>query len=215
MTAMDIVTEGLVEHGLIARAAREGAARELLDDVGLDADALHRYPHEFSGGQRQRICVARAVSFKPKLVICDEAVSALDVSVQAQIINLLLDLRRKYHLAYLFISHDLSVVRHVCDRTAVMYLGQIVEFGSSEAVIGNPRHPYTRALVSAIPRAGAPKQQRIVLAGEVPSSSDPPAGCRFHPRCPHAAEQCSAAAPPLEPLGADTRQVSCLRKEEI
>jgi oligopeptide/dipeptide ABC transporter ATP-binding protein len=215
MTALDIVTEGLVEHGIIARRDREHSARTLLEDVGLDADALHRYPHEFSGGQRQRICVARAISFKPRLVICDEAVSALDVSVQAQIINLLLDLRNKYNLAYLFISHDLSVVRHICHRTAVMYLGKIIESGTSDDVIGNPHHPYTRALVSAIPRAGVPKRHRIVLSGEVPSPANPPAGCRFHPRCPYAQPKCGSNEPILDANVGGSRRVACIRKHEI
>lgn len=215
MTALDIVTEGLVEHGIIARRDRVQAARALLEDVGLAVDALHRYPHEFSGGQRQRICVARAISFKPRLVICDEAVSALDVSVQAQIINLLLDLRDKYKLAYLFISHDLSVVRHICHRTAVMYLGKIVESGPSEDVIDYPQHPYTRSLVSAIPRAGVLKRDRIVLSGEVPSPANPPAGCRFHPRCQHARQPCSTTIPELDVFGEGSRRVACIRKHEI
>lgn len=215
MTVLDIMTEGLVEHGIITRRDREHSARALLEDVGLDFDALHRYPHEFSGGQRQRICVARAISFKPRLVICDEPVSALDVSVQAQIINLLLDLRNKHNLAYLFISHDLSVVRHICHRTAVMYLGKIIESGTSDDVIGKPNHPYTRALVSAIPKAGVPKRNRIVLSGEVPSPANPPNGCRFHPRCPHAQKPCSTIIPQLVTAGSRSRRVACIRKHEI
>lgn len=215
MTVIDIVTEGLLEHGLITARQREASARELLDDVGLDDDALHRYPHEFSGGQRQRISIARAIAFKPRLIICDEAVSALDVSVQAQIINLLLELRDKHNLSYLFISHDLSVVRHVCDRTAVMYLGRIVETGSSKQIISQPRHPYTRALISAIPRVGSKTSGRIPLVGEVPSPSNPPHGCRFHTRCPHATEQCTSVEPELESVDGGSGRVACIRKDEI
>jgi oligopeptide/dipeptide ABC transporter ATP-binding protein len=215
MTVVEIVTEGLLEHGLINRDERESAARELLDDVGMDDDALHRYPHEFSGGQRQRISIARAIAFKPRLIICDEAVSALDVSVQAQIINLLMELRDKHNLSYLFISHDLSVVRHVCDRTAVMYLGRIVESGASHQIISTPRHPYTRALISAIPRAGTEKSDRIPLTGEVPSPANPPSGCRFHTRCQHAEKQCAQIEPKLESSDDGLRQIACLRKDEI
>jgi len=217
MTVLEIVSEGLLEHGVIRRRERTEAATRLLADVGLGSDALHRYPHEFSGGQRQRISVARAISLRPDLVICDEAVSALDVSVQAQVMNLLIDLRKKYNLAYLFISHDLSVVRHISDRIAVMYLGRVVESGSAADIMERPRHPYTRALISAIPRAGEPKQERIVLPGDVPSPSNPPPGCSFHPRCPHATEACSQQRPDLEPLADEgsTRLVACLRKEEL
>jgi len=188
MTVLDIVAEGLIEHGIIRRRDRADATAALLADVGLGRDALHRYPHEFSGGQRQRISIARAISLRPDLIICDEAVSALDVSIQAQVMNLLIDLREKYNLSYLFISHDLSVVRHISDRIAVMYLGRIVESGPAEAIMKHPRHPYTRALISAIPRAGEPKQDRIALPGDVPSPANPPPGCPFHPRCPHATE---------------------------
>lgn len=217
MTVIDIVTEGLVEHGLIAPRERKDAAIRLLADVGMGADALHRYPHECSGGQRQRISVARAISLRPRLVICDEAVSALDVSVQAQVINLLMDLRDKYGLAYLFISHDLGVVRRIAHRTAVMYLGRIVEEGRTDDVIGRPRHPYTQALVSAVPRVGAAGGRRILLQGDVPSPSNPPAGCRFHPRCPFATEACRMAEPPLEPPKDDAsgRIVACIRKDEL
>jgi oligopeptide/dipeptide ABC transporter ATP-binding protein len=215
MTVIDIVTEGLLEHGMIHPKEQENAARELLEDVGMDDDALHRYPHEFSGGQRQRISIARAIAFKPRLVICDEAVSALDVSVQAQIINLLIELREKHELSYLFISHDLGVVRHLCDRTAVMYLGRIVESGTSEQIISDPRHPYTRALVSAIPRAGAEKTERIALSGEVPSPSNPPPGCRFHTRCAHVTDACKQTEPTLETIDDGTRQAACIRIGEI
>jgi oligopeptide/dipeptide ABC transporter ATP-binding protein len=217
MSVLDIVTEGLVQHGVIRSSERIEKAETLLRDVGMGAEALHRYPHEFSGGQRQRISNARAISLRPSLVICDEAVSALDVSVQAQVINLLMDLRDKYELSYLFISHDLSVVRHISDRIAVMYLGVIVEQGPSDDVIDNPRHPYTRALISAIPRVREEKRERIVLAGDVPSPSHPPSGCRFHPRCPFAKPDCSRVVPQLEaPQGEDDqRLVACLRANEI
>ncbi len=215
MTVMHIITEGLIRHGRITPRQRESEAARLLSDVGLGGDALHRYPHEFSGGQRQRICVARAVALHPKLIICDEPVSALDVSVQAQVLNLLMDLRDKYGLAYLFITHDLGVVRQIAHRTAVMYLGKIVETGPTEDVIGKPRHPYTRALISAIPHAGQPRTQRIVLKGDVPSPANPPVGCRFHPRCPYAIPRCRDAEPPLESIDASPRQAACIRQREI
>jgi len=186
----------------------------LLADVGLGTDALHRYPHEFSGGQRQRISVARAVSLRPKLIICDEPVSALDVSVRAQVLNLLMDLRDKYGLSYLFISHDLSVVRQIADRTAVMYLGQIVEMGRTETILTEPAHPYTRALISAIPRAGVPRRERIVLSGDVPSPARPPPGCRFHTRCPHAIDRCRQTIPTLDAAG-ENHHVACLRRGAI
>ena len=216
MTVVDIVTEGMVEHGIIPASDKKEAAVRLLKDVGLGPDTMNRYPHEFSGGQRQRICVARAISLRPRLVICDEAVSALDVSVQAQVINLLMDLKNKYDLSYLFISHDLSVVRHISDRTAVMYLGQIVELGPADDVIDRPVHPYTRALVSAIPRIGEDKKGRIVLPGEVPSPSNPPPGCRFHTRCPFAVETCKQEQPPLAPTSIRTpnHHVACFRADE-
>ena len=217
MTVLDIVSEGLLEHGVIRRRERTEATKQLLADVGLGSDALHRYPHEFSGGQRQRISIARAISLRPDLVICDEAVSALDVSIQAQVMNLLIGLRKKYNLAYLFISHDLSVVRHISDRIAVMYLGRVVESGTAADIMENPSHPYTRALISAIPRAGEPKQERIVLPGDVPSPSNPPPGCSFHPRCPHATDACSQERPDLESPTDDTagRLVACHLKDEV
>jgi oligopeptide/dipeptide ABC transporter ATP-binding protein len=211
------VTEGLLLHGLISTTEREREAARVLHDVGLDTDALYRYPHEFSGGQRQRISIARAIAVKPELVICDEAVSALDVSVQAQVINLLGDLREKHGLSYLFISHDLSVVRHISHRVAVMYLGRIVEQGRAEDVFESPRHPYTRALVSAVPRVGSERGGRIVLEGDVPSPSAPPPGCRFHTRCPFATDACRQTDPVLEPDrdADDPRRIACIRKAEI
>ncbi len=196
MSVMDIVTEGLKEYGQLEHSLDAEAAR-LLQEVGLDAASVFRYPHEFSGGQRQRISIARAISLHPEFIVCDEAVSALDVSIQAQIINLLVDLRQKYDLSYLFISHDLSVVRHISHRVAVMYLGQIVEIGETRDVIDNPKHPYTQALVSAIPVPGKIRTDRIVLQGDVPSPANPPAGCPFHTRCPQALEHCKTVEPPL------------------
>jgi oligopeptide transport system ATP-binding protein len=185
--------------------------------VGLAPRFLQKYPHEFSGGQRQRIAVARALAMRPKVIIADEPVSALDVSVQAQILNLLAQLVRQMDLSLIFIAHDLSVVKHISDRVAVMYLGKIVELGRASDVIERPRHPYTRALVSAIPTPDPDAErarQRIVLAGDPPSPLNPPAGCAFHPRCPFAQEKCKLAVPPLERI-ADSREVACIRVDEI
>ncbi len=194
MTVLDILTEGMVEHGLL-EGSREEAAAQLLSDVGLDRSMLHRFPIEFSGGQRQRISMARALSVRPELIVCDEPISALDVSIQAQVINLLMDLRQKYGLSYLFISHDLSVVRHVADRVAVMYLGRLVEVGPAEEILSRPLHPYTQALISSVPMPGETGRERIVLTGEIPSASNPPAGCPFHPRCPHVLPVCRSVFP--------------------
>jgi len=206
MNVLDIITEGLCAHALIDKD-KASAAAALLADVGLNASDMYRYPHEFSGGQRQRISIARAVSLKPDLMVCDEPVSALDVSVQAQIINLLMDLGRRYQLSYLFISHDLSVVSHISDRIAVMYLGRIVEHGTREAVIGDPRHPYTRALIAAVPVPGAPRRQRTVLSGSIPSPSNPPPGCPFNTRCPSVKAVCRRRFPPE--TGPADHRVSC------
>ncbi len=206
MTVRDILTEGLAQHGLLT-ASRDEAARRLLDEVGLSDDSLYRYPFEFSGGQRQRVCIARAMSLRPALVVCDEAVSALDVSVQAQVLNLLMDLRERHELAYLFISHDLGVVKHLSDRVAVMYLGRIVEVGPVEAVMERARHPYTQALLAAVPVPGGARGPRIVLGGDVPSPANPPPGCPFHTRCPRVMDVCrSVDAPPCD---TDGRQVRC------
>jgi oligopeptide/dipeptide ABC transporter ATP-binding protein len=194
MNVLDIVTEGLLEFKLMD-GDREKAARGILKDVGLDADALYRYPHEFSGGQRQRINIARAISLKPDFIVCDEPVSALDVSIQAQIINLLMDLREKYQLSYLFISHDVSVVSHIASRIAVMYLGRIVEFGQTGDIVFHPKHPYTKALISAVPRPGSHREPWQALAGSTPSPSAPPKGCCFHPRCPEVMDVCRKKAP--------------------
>jgi oligopeptide/dipeptide ABC transporter ATP-binding protein len=206
MTVRDLLTEGPIEHGLMNEAP-DALATRLLNDVGMESSALHRYPLEFSGGQRQRIGIARALSVKPSLLVCDEALSALDVSVQAQVINLLMDLKDRYGLSYLFISHDLRVVRQIADRIAVMYLGRIVEEGETETVMAAPCHPYTKALLSAVPRPGGEKRRRIILAGEVPSALKPPPGCPFHTRCPEALPVCRQHLP--LPRTVDHRHVCC------
>jgi oligopeptide transport system ATP-binding protein len=189
-----------------------------METVGLSPLLARKYPHEFSGGQRQRIAIARALAMRPKVIVADEPVSALDVSIQAQILNLLSRLCREMNLTLIFIAHDLSVVRHISDRVAVMYLGKIVELGPAEEVIDRPRHPYTRALVSAIPVPDPEVErgrQRIVLAGDPPSPIDPPPGCAFHPRwCPHAVDRCRETVPPLIPSG-PARVAACLRLGEI
>jgi oligopeptide/dipeptide ABC transporter ATP-binding protein len=191
-----ILSEPFEAHGLMNKGQRQNRIQELLDIVGLHPDQVHRYPHEFSGGQRQRICIARALVLNPKLVIADEPVSALDVSIQAQILNLLVQLQGRLGLTYLFISHDLSVIRHFTDRVAVMYLGRLVELGRSGEVYGRPHHPYAEALISAAPTTNPlKKRDTILLEGEVPSPIDPPPGCTFHPRCPSAREICSREAP--------------------
>ncbi len=208
LTVLDLLTEALAVHGLLERS-REETALQLLADVGMDSSALHRYPFEFSGGQRQRISVARALALKPALIVCDEAVSALDVSVQAQVLNLLMELKEKYRLAYLFISHDINVVRFIADRVAVMYLGRIVEEGPVETVLTAPAHPYTQALISAVPVPGVERRARQILRGELPSPSRPPEGCAFHPRCPRAMDACRLVRPPFRrPLDRE-QKVSC------
>lgn len=206
MNVLDIVTEGLVEFRMIEGSRKDNAIR-LLNEVGLDEYSIYRYPHEFSGGQRQRINIARAISLRPDFIVCDEPVSALDVSVQAQVINLLMDLRDKYNLSYLFISHDLSVVSHIANRVAVMYLGKIVEYGSTNEIIIKPLHPYTKALISAVPEPGIDKTKKIILKGIIPSPSAPPPGCRFHTRCPEVMEICKKKDPGL--TRSDSRQVWC------
>ena len=205
-----IIGEAMVIHRL-ARNARERQDRvvQLLETVGLHPDHLHRFPHEFSGGQRQRIGIARALAVNPKLIVCDEPVSALDVSIQAQVINLLEDLQQQLGLTYLFIAHDLSVVEHISTRVAVMYLGRIVEVAPSRALYTTPRHPYTEALLSAVPIPDPTVQRkRIVLKGDVPNPIQPPPGCHFHPRCPRAETRCRTETPVLRDM-ADGHQVAC------
>jgi oligopeptide/dipeptide ABC transporter ATP-binding protein len=209
-----IVEEPLIVHGLGSSAERRARVEDLLKQVGLGGDAVERYPHQFSGGQRQRIGIARALALDPELLICDEPVSALDISVQAQVLNLLTDAQEARGLAMLFISHDLSVVRHVADRVLVMYLGQIVETGPVDRVLEAPAHPYTRALLSAVPSGdpdAARAHRRIVLEGDPPSPFDVPVGCRFHTRCAHARDVCSATVPPLRSIAGSGRAVACHR----
>ena len=197
-----LLAEPLRVHG---RSGIEARVLELIETVGLDPHHLDRYPYEFSGGQRQRIGIARAIALEPRVIVADEPVSALDVSVQAQIVNLFADLRERLGLAYVFIAHDLSVVRQISDRVAVMYLGAVVETGAADAVLHRPAHPYTAALLSAVPGSG---RTRIVLEGDPPSPISPPSGCRFRTRCPKAEQRCAEARPPLAPLDAD-RAVAC------
>lgn len=195
------IGEGLLYHGIITNpvALRDRVA-EILEQVGLSPDAMVRYPHEFSGGQLQRICIGRAISLEPKLIICDEAVSALDVSVQGQILNLLVDLQQRLGLSYLFIAHDLSVVRHICDHVVVMYLGKVMESAPADQLFANPRHPYTQALLSAVPKNHpGQKTQRTILKGEIPSPINPPSGCPFRTRCPFAQPSCSDPPPRQHP----------------
>jgi peptide/nickel transport system ATP-binding protein len=207
----DLIAEPLRVHGRRSAADIKARVEELIGLVGLLPDHLQRFPHEFSGGQRQRIGIARALALEPRLIVADEPVSALDVSIQAQIVNLLLDLRDRLNLTYVFIAHDLSVVRQISTRTAVMYLGSIVETGATETVYQAPAHPYTQALISAVPVPDpdrAASRRRIVLTGDVPSPMNPPQGCRFHPRCRYATDRCRSERPLLQPL-ADGRQVAC------
>ncbi len=202
MTVLDIVGEALAVHGIATGTEREDRVKALLEKVGLSSRYINRYPHEFSGGQRQRIGIARALALEPDFIVCDEAVSALDVSVQAQVINLLMDLREEFGLAYLFIAHDLSVVRHISDRIAVMYLGEIVETAGGDELFDRPLHPYTQALLSAVPVADPTREgNRIVLEGDVPSPINPPSGCHFHPRCRFAEEICSHEEPGITDAG--------------
>ena len=213
----------LEEPFIIHRVGRAGERRErvlsLLDMVGLSSDVLTRFPHEFSGGQRQRIGIARAIALNPRLVVCDEPVSALDVSIQSQILNLLLELQQKMQLSYLFVAHDLAVVKHISDRIAVMYLGRIVEYAPADALYKNALHPYTRALIAAIPDPGpGRRRRRKAIAGDVPSPIDPPPGCRFHTRCPFAVERCRCELPSLEAKpghGGDQHLVACHRAGEL
>ncbi len=211
MTVGMVIGEAMLVHRVGSKKQRRDRVAELMEKVGLSPAHLNRYPHEFSGGQRQRIGIARALALDPKFIICDEPVSALDVSIQSQIINLLQDLQEQMNLTYLFIAHDLAVVEHISDFVAVMYLGRIVEYADRDTLYANPVHPYTRALLSAIPEPTPNKdKQRIVLGGEVPSPSNPPSGCPFHPRCPLAEEQCRRQLQTLLPKdGSDQHLAAC------
>ncbi|WP_435319330.1 ABC transporter ATP-binding protein [Haloarchaeobius sp. TZWSO28] len=212
MTIGEIVTESLRIHGIADREERQARAAELLERVGLSASQVDRYPHEFSGGQRQRIGIARAIALDPEFIVLDEPVSALDVSVQAQVLNLLGDLQDEFGLTYLFVAHDLSVVRHISDRVAVMYLGEIVETGPVDEIFENPQHPYTQALLESVPRPSVEEYGRRgdVLEGDVPSPRNPPSGCRFHTRCPYATEACKAESPPAHEHGPQ-HEATCFR----
>jgi oligopeptide/dipeptide ABC transporter ATP-binding protein len=209
-TVSQILEEALEIQKVVPAKQRRQKIVDLLETVGIGAHQIDRHPHEFSGGQRQRVGIARALSVDPKLVICDEAVSALDVSIQAQVLNLLKDLQRKFSLTYLFISHDLGVVRHISDRIIVMYLGKIVEISDKQSLFENPQHPYTKALLSAIPSTNIfEKKERIILKGDVPSPINPPAGCRFHTRCPYAFDRCATEEPKLHSVPGKNHQAAC------
>ena len=207
MTVMDIIREALDLHSdLKTKEEKSKRVYELLDRVGLMREHANRYPHEFSGGQRQRIGIARALAVDPEFIVCDEPISALDVSIQAQVVNMLEDLQREFGLTYLFIAHDLSMVRHISDRIGVMYLGKLMELGPSEEIYNHHLHPYTEALLSSVPVPDPEKaraKEQIVLQGDIPSPIDPPSGCRFRTRCPRACEQCAQAEPELKPVGND------------
>jgi peptide/nickel transport system ATP-binding protein len=214
-TVKQILNEAMAIQNVVEKSKRMDRMLELLGYVGLPPEALDRYPHEFSGGQRQRIGIARALAVDPKLIICDEAVSALDVSIQAQILNLLKKLQKQFQLTFLFISHDLSVVRHISDRVMVMYLGKVVEIAEKKDLFDSPLHPYTKALLSSIPVPNPTlKRERVMLTGDVPSPIDPPTGCRFHTRCPFAVENCKQVEPALREIR-NNHFVSCHRAEEL
>ena len=198
MRVEDIIGEAPVYHGLTTRAEKSDYVDEIMGKVGLDPSLKKRYPHQFSGGQRQRIGIARALAVKPRFLVCDEAIAALDVSIQAQVINLFMDLREDFDLTYLFISHDLSVVEHIADRVLIMYLGRVVESGKTEEIFDRPVHPYTSALLAEAPRLDQRKREFAPIKGEIPSPLDPPSGCHFHPRCPHVIGDCSKEQPAFD-----------------
>lgn len=209
MKVESIVGEGIMIHGIDITRSFKDETKRLIEIVGLKQDALTRYPHEFSGGQRQRIAIARTLAVRPRFIVCDEPVSALDVSVQAQIINLLVSLQEKFNLTYLFISHDLRIIKHISNRVAVMYLGKIVELARSEELYKNPLHPYTKVILSSVPLPNPnKKRKRITLSGDVPNPMNPPSGCSFHPRCPIAVERCKHEEPVLRDAGGG-HMVSC------
>jgi len=215
MSVYDIIAEPLVANFKLSRSQLDDKVEEIARQTGLNVSYLKRYPHAFSGGQRQRIAIARALISQPRLIVCDEAVSALDVSIQAQIINLLKDLQEQYSITYIFISHDLSIVRNISDRVAVMHLGRVVELAPAEEMFANPKHPYTEALMSAVPQPDPDvKMNRIILEGEVPNPANPPSGCHFHPRCPYRTDKCKAESPPLREV-ADGHYAACHYADEL
>ncbi|KKI90150.1 peptide ABC transporter ATP-binding protein [Bacillus sp. SA1-12] len=215
MTVLNIIGEPLICNKIAKGEDLKNKVKDLMEVVGLNSRHLERYPHAFSGGQRQRIGIARALATNPKFLVCDEAVSALDVSIQAQIINLLQDLQKEFHLSYLFISHDLGVIQHISDRVGVMYVGKMVEMASTEELFANPKHPYTEALLSAKPMPNPRlKKERIILRGEVANPANPPSGCYFHPRCPYAKEICKQEAPAFKDVGGG-HQVACHLANEL
>ncbi len=198
MRVQDIIGEAPIIHGIIKRAETGAYVEDIMLRVGLDPDYRRRYPHQFSGGQRQRIGIARALAVKPEFLVCDEAIAALDVSIQAQVLNIFIGLREDLNLTYLFISHDLGVVEHISDRVIIMYLGRIIEMAPTEELFKSPNHPYTKALLNEVPRLDARRRDFAPVAGEIPSPIDPPSGCHFHPRCPHATERCRNEVPVLK-----------------
>jgi peptide/nickel transport system ATP-binding protein len=202
MRIEDVIGEAPVVHGLISPEERRAYVADIMERVGLDASLARRFPHQFSGGQRSRIGIARALAVKPRFLVCDEAVAALDVSIQAQVLNLFIRLREEFGLTYLFISHDLGVVRHLSDRVVIMYLGRVVESAPSDEVFARPNHPYTQALLAGIPKLEATRRVYIPIKGEIPSPLDPPHGCHFHPRCPHSSSRCQSEAPRLREIAA-------------